>query len=145
MLALADVAVNVSNAQRSAKWWEEKLGFSVHHVGGNEHALMVAPKGDRFVLHLCEGYGPLEPGNSGIAFMSDEIEELASRMEKAGVHFSEPLKKNPWGASAKFEDPDGNVFWLLGAPPAFVKAEAERTAPHGTPRAVPEAKRPPPG
>ncbi len=133
MIALADLAVVVSDAAASARWWNEKLGFAVHTVGGSGHALMVAPPGDRFVLHLCEGIAPVEPGNSGIAFMTDDLEQLVLKMRAAGVEFPEPLQRQSWGASAKFADPDGNIFWLLGAPAAFVRSEAALRAPGTVP------------
>src|SRR5579863_614255 len=121
MLALADVAIVVSDARASAIWWKEKLGFEVHTVGPPDgHALMVAPPGERFLLHLCEGISPLEPGNTGIAFATDQIEGQVERMLAAGVKFPEPLKSGEWGSGAKFADPDGNVFWLIGAPSSFI-------------------------
>jgi len=129
MIALADCAVSVSNAQTSAAWWREHLGFEVHSIGTGGHAIMVAPPGDRFVLHLCEGFEPVEPGNSGIAFVTDDIRRLVARMEKGGVRFPEPLQRHAWGESAKFADPDGNVFWLMEATTAFIRAEVGRKAP----------------
>jgi catechol 2,3-dioxygenase-like lactoylglutathione lyase family enzyme len=129
MLALADVAVPVSNAQKSAEWWERTLGFSTHRIGGpTSHAIQVAPPGDRFILHLCEGFAPVEPGNSGIAFVSDDAEGLVRSMEAKGVRFAQPFQKTDWGGSAKFEDPDGNVFWLLAAPTEFIRGEVDRRA-----------------
>lgn len=128
MLALADVPVVVSNAKESAKWWQEKMGFAAHLVGGHEHAVMVAPPGDRFLLHLCEGFAPLEPGDTGIAFMTDEIQALCERMEGSGVRFAQPLQRTEFGGMAKFQDPDGNVFWLLGAPGSFIQGELSRVA-----------------
>lgn len=128
MIALADCAVTVTNASEAARWWKETLGFAIHTVGGTGHAVLVAPPGDRFVLHLCEGFAPVEPGNTGIAFMTDEIDELVRRMTEAGVQFPEPLKKETWGGTAKFADPDGNIYWLVGASGAFVRQEARRTA-----------------
>jgi catechol 2,3-dioxygenase-like lactoylglutathione lyase family enzyme len=127
MIALADVAVTVRDAKASARWWQQVLGFSSHTVGEDGgHSLMVAAPGDRFVLHLCEGFAPLEPGDSGIAFMTDDLEGHVRRMEAAGVSFPEPMRKEAWGGMAKFADPDGNIFWLLGAPTAFVRSEARR-------------------
>jgi uncharacterized glyoxalase superfamily protein PhnB len=121
MLALADVAVVVSNAKASAQWWEEKVGFVSTRVHGSDHAIMIASPGDRFVLHLCEGFAPLEPGDSGIAFVTDAIEPLVAQMMEGGVQFPEPLKKEKWGSMAKFADPDGNIFWLLEVPTAMVR------------------------
>lgn len=129
MIALADCAVTVTDAKAAARWWTEKLGFAVHRVGNGDHAVMVAPPGDRFVLHLCEGFEPVQPGNTGIAFMTDEIEELVRRMKASGVQFPEPLRQEPWGGIAKFADPDGNIYWLLGAPSKFIRTEAVRRAP----------------
>ena len=129
MIALADVAVTVKDAEASAEWWQEKVGFDVYAVGNpGGHAIMVAPPGDRFVLHLCEGFAPVEPGNSGIAFVTDEIEAQVERMQAGGVRFSEPLLRQSWGSMAKFADPDGNVFWLLGAPAAFIRTAVSRRA-----------------
>lgn len=129
MIALADVAIVVSDAKASAQWWKEKVGFAVHTLEGSGHAVMIAPPGDRFILHLCEGIEDVEPGNTGIAFMTDEIDAMVARMAAAGVTFTEPLQKSDWGGSAKFADPDGNVFWLLGAPADFVQKAAALRAP----------------
>jgi catechol 2,3-dioxygenase-like lactoylglutathione lyase family enzyme len=133
MIRLADFAVTVTDAQAAARWWKEKLGFENFTLGEpGSHAIMVAPPGERFLLHLCEGFEGVEPGNTGIAFVTDEIEPLVRRMETSGVQFPQPLKKEAWGASAKFSDPDGNVYWLMGAPTEFVRKAADnraRTAP----------------
>ncbi|MGA8543575.1 MAG: VOC family protein [Thermoplasmata archaeon] len=127
MIALADVAVTVTDAKRTAEWWTEKLDFAVHTVGApGGHAVVVAPPGDRFVLHRCEGFAPVERGNTGIAFLTDDLEGQVHRMEGAGVRFAEPLEKG--GGMAKFEDPDGNVFWLIGAPTEFIQQELSRKA-----------------
>lgn len=139
MIALADVAVVVSDAKASARWWVKNLGFSTYTIRGTGHAVLVAPPGERFVLHLCEGFAPIEPGNSGIAFVTDEIGSLVARMTKGGVKFSEPLRKEEWGRMAKFADPDGNVFWLLEAPTSMVRATLRSRAPSGA--AKPRARR----
>jgi catechol 2,3-dioxygenase-like lactoylglutathione lyase family enzyme len=129
MLALADVAVVVSNAKTSAKWWAKNLGFSTYTIGGSGHAVLVAPPGDRFVLHLCEGFAPLEPGDTGIAFVTDQMEALVARMAKGSVRFPEPPTKEGWGRMAKFADPDGNIFWLLEAPTSLLRRALESRAP----------------
>jgi len=130
LLALADVAVVVSDAKASAKWWVKNLGFATYTIGGGAgHAVLVAPPGERFVLHLCEGFAPVESGNSGIAFITDDIDAVVARMKKGGVKFPEPLRKEEWGRMAKFADPDGNVFWLLEAPTSMVRATLRSRAP----------------
>jgi predicted enzyme related to lactoylglutathione lyase len=129
MIRLADFAVTVTDAQATARWWQEKLGFGTFTLGKpGTHPIMVSPPGERFLLHLCEGFDTVEPGNTGIAFVTDEIEALVRRMEAGGVDFPQPLKKEPWGASAKFADPDGNIFWLMGAPSEFIRKASENRA-----------------
>ena len=138
MIRVADCAVAVSDAKAAALWWDEKLGFAVHRVGNGDHAIMVAPPGDRFILHLCEGFEEVQPGNSGIAFVTNDLEGVVRRMKAAGVSFPVPLKKEAWGGMAKFADPDGNIYWLLGAPTSFIRKEASRRAPRAA-RSVPAA------
>jgi catechol 2,3-dioxygenase-like lactoylglutathione lyase family enzyme len=145
MLALADMAVVVSDAKASARWWTEKLGFSTHTLEGAPHALLVSPPGERFLLHLCEGFAPLEPGNTGIAFMTDELEATVQRWTEAGVRFPVPLEPGAAGRMAQFSDPDGNVFWLVGAPTPFLRAALKLKAPTaaGRPRSRPAPSRKP--
>ena len=139
MIAIADVAIVVSNAKASARWWVKNLGFSTYTVGGAGHAILVAPPGDRFVLHLCEGFAPLEPGDTGIAFVTDEMDAVVSRMTQGGVRLPEPPKKEAWGKSTKFADPDGNIFWLMEAPGPMVVATLKSRAP--TPKRAPAKRR----
>lgn len=128
MMTLADVAVVVSNAKASARWWKQKLGFATLTIGGSGHAVMVAPPGDRFVLHLCEGFAPLEPGDSGIAFVTDDMDSMITRMKRGKVNFPEPVRSEDWGKMAKFADPDGNIFWLLEAPTKMVRETQQSVA-----------------
>lgn len=54
------VAVMVSSAKKSARWYKSKLGFNVSTE--MEHWVTAWPKGATWKLHLCEG--KLEPGNT---------------------------------------------------------------------------------
>ena len=139
MIALSDCAVAVSNANEVAKWWTEKLGFAVHRVGTGKHAIMVAPPGDRFILHLCEGFEQVGPGNTGVAFVTDDIVTPVRKVESGGVRFPTPLKKESWGRMAKFEDPDRNVYWLLEVSASFIRKEVGRIAPRRVPQGEPRS------
>jgi catechol 2,3-dioxygenase-like lactoylglutathione lyase family enzyme len=128
MLAFADVAVTVTDAQASAEWWNEKLGFAIHTIGPpGSHAVVVAPPGDRFLLHLCEKFEAVEPGNTGIAFVTDDLIADVKTLEAAGVEIVE--RSDDGGSTVKFADPDGNVFWLIGVPTEFIRSQTELRAP----------------
>jgi len=102
------VAVMVSDAKQSAKWFETKLGFgsSVHG-----HWILVWPKGSVTKIHLCEGTP--EQGNTGIAFYVQGAEKLAEKMKASGVKFTRDVKKLDWGTTGMFADPDGNEYHLI--------------------------------
>jgi catechol 2,3-dioxygenase-like lactoylglutathione lyase family enzyme len=98
----------VSDAKKSAKWYEEKLGFEISNE--DDHWVIARPKGADWMLHLCEG--GLEPGNTGIGFYSDDVEKTVADLKKKGVKFDQDYVKADWGGNASFKDPDGNVIWI---------------------------------
>jgi predicted enzyme related to lactoylglutathione lyase len=101
------VALMVTDAKKSAKWYEEKLGFASE---GSGHWITVWPKGSNAKFHLCEGR--LESGNTGISLYSESVEKTAAALEKKGVKFTTPVTKKEWGTFAMIADPDGNAIWL---------------------------------
>lgn len=107
------IAVMVSNARKSAKWYKEMLGFNASTE--NRYWVTVWPKGSRAKLHLCEGR--LEPGNSGIALYCKDVKKSAATLKKKGVKFIKDVKVEPWGTQAMIRDPDGNGLWLLEGSP----------------------------
>lgn len=108
-----DVAVVVSDAREAADWYRDKLGFE---VGGEAegHWVVVFPRGAESGthLHLCAGIYPLEPGNTGIGLVVDNLDETAADLEARGVELTVPPKEEEWGTYAMFKDPDGNEFWI---------------------------------
>lgn len=109
-MKFASVAVVVSDTKKAKTWYTETLGFRVVDDDGN-HWVTVAPEGANVALHLCQG-PPLEPGNSGIAFATDDVGASAAELQNKGVKFSQPAKESPAGTRARFVDPDGNEFLL---------------------------------
>ncbi|HWM50571.1 MAG TPA: VOC family protein [Thermoplasmata archaeon] len=111
MLRLTTIAIVVSNAMKSAKWYQEKLGFEIREHQG--HWITVAPKKENVAFHLCEGFYELEPGNSGISFTSKDVKKEEATLRRAGVEFTTPTTKEEWATYAMFKDPDGNEFYIL--------------------------------
>lgn len=107
------VAVMVSDAKKSAKWYHEKLGFDTSTE--DDHWVTAWPKGAGWKLHLCEG--KLEPGNTGIGLYSNDVKETVAELKKKGVKFARDYTKTEWGEIAQFEDPDGNVIWVSKGSP----------------------------
>ncbi len=64
-------------------------------------------------LAMHEAAYPLVGRHTGITLQVKEIDKLCEELEEAGVEFTEPLEKSPWGKMAVVKDPDGNMFALV--------------------------------
>jgi catechol 2,3-dioxygenase-like lactoylglutathione lyase family enzyme len=109
-MKFSSIALVVSDAKKSAKWFEEKLGFEIRSKDG--HWVAVSQKGMPIVIHLCADLYPLEPGISGFGFVCKDVAKEQKVLEAKGVKFTQPTKKEAWGIQAMFADPDGNEFSL---------------------------------
>lgn len=123
-LSPLSVAVVVSDRKRAVQWYQKKLGMRV--LDRTEHWVTVGAAGRGPIsgaarLHLCQTseFDPkakLEPGNTGILFTVDgDIERAYRTLKGRGVKFPQPPKKEEWGWSCVFQDPDGNQFSLVPA------------------------------
>ena len=111
MVRFGSVAVVVSDSRKAVKWYQENLGFEARDKMG--HWVTVAPKGSPGVFHLCDGFYPLEPGNTGFSLMSKDVKKEEKALRSKGVKITSPTKKEDWGTYMMFSDPDGNEFWMI--------------------------------
>jgi lactoylglutathione lyase len=108
---MGSVAVVVRDEKKAVNWYKTKLGFVVK--ANMEHWVTVIPKGARGPeIHLCKTK-PLEKGNTGIAFQTDDLDKTYNDLSKKGVKFTVKPRDDGWGKYAMFADLDGNVFWLF--------------------------------
>ncbi len=64
-------------------------------------------------VHICELRDEVEPGPTGITFITSDIHADYERMRAKGAKFLYPPKLMDWGEwMCEFEDPDGNQFDL---------------------------------
>ena len=98
----------VSDAKKTAKWFAEVVGLQ---TSGEGHWVLVWPKGGTSKIHLCEGEP--DPGNTGIAFYTPDVEKKAKEMKAKGVKFTEDVNKTDWGTQGMFADADGNEYYLI--------------------------------
>ncbi|MDG6922322.1 MAG: VOC family protein [Nitrososphaerota archaeon] len=108
---ISSFAVVVRDEKKSAKWFKDKLGFQIESSKG--HWVTVVPKGTKGpLLHLCKTT-PLEKGNTGIAFLTDDLQKEYENLSRKGVKFTVKPRDDGWGMYSMFRDIDGNIFWLL--------------------------------
>jgi lactoylglutathione lyase len=119
------VAVVVSDRQQALRWYRDLLGLNVALMGPEDptrpgdatnlgHWIELGELRPMTRIHLCELPDQhVEPGPTGVTFLSDSIEEDYERLRARGVEFLAPPRLMDWGEwLCAFRDPDGNEFDL---------------------------------
>lgn len=110
------VSVPVRNQDAALAFWTEKCGFKVatDQVFGPQRwiELMIPGAETGIVLFTMPGdearIGTAQP----MSLWCDDVSATAAALKAKGVKFAQEPKKESWGTSAIFEDPDGNKFVL---------------------------------
>jgi catechol 2,3-dioxygenase-like lactoylglutathione lyase family enzyme len=110
------VSVPVKDQDAALAFWTEKCGFKVatDQVFGPQRwiELMIPGAETGLVLFTMPG----EEGRIGTAqplsLWCDDVSATTAALKTKGVKFAQEPKKESWGTSAIFEDPDGNKFVL---------------------------------
>jgi catechol 2,3-dioxygenase-like lactoylglutathione lyase family enzyme len=114
----------VADIKASCNFYTGKLGFTVAFVYGDPPYYGQVTR-DHARLNLRVVGEPVFMGDirerehllsaSLTAASADQIQQLFSSYQAAGVHFSQTLKKEPWGATTFIvRDPDGNLILFAG-------------------------------
>jgi len=121
---LVTVVLEVTDLDRSVALYHDVFGLDLHidDHGGGEHG-----GGDRWIsgrhaattwtdgafLHfaLYESKGDHTSG-AQVAFRVDDIGAAHRAAVEAGVEVLHEPRPEPWGTSARYRDPDGNVVEL---------------------------------
>ena len=112
---VGSVAVLVTDANKAAEWYRQKLGAEVTVQG---HWVAAKLPRSKVVLHLCgknEDWEDDRPGGqTGIFLKSDDKDKTYRELKSKGVEFDVELRDAPWGGGkyAIFKDLDGNKFWM---------------------------------
>jgi len=122
-LRLHFVSVNVSDQERSLRFFVDKLGFSViadaRFASGSRWVEVSPPDGTAVLALVLPMPGFHEEklvGNSGlVTFLTEDVESTYREWLERGVHFTIPPQTPAWGGTfCRFVDPDGNSFALVG-------------------------------
>jgi serine phosphatase RsbU (regulator of sigma subunit) len=131
------VNVFVRDQERSLRFYVDQLGFGVvvdesYESGGRWVA--VAPPDGNTVLALITPKRKSEEhkliGRSRHAvFVTEDVVTKYDEWGKRGVRFHHPPQTTLWGGIfTRFDDLDGNSFWLVGRDDFVREIEAERRA-----------------
>ncbi len=110
------VSVPVKDQDAALAFWTEKCGFKVatdQPFGPQRWIELMIPGADTgLVLFTMDGdearIGTAQP----MSLWCDDVFATAAGLKAKGVVFAKEPKKEHWGTSAIFEDPEGNKFVL---------------------------------
>ena len=111
------VGVPVRDQDRALSFWTEKMGLKVatdQAMGPGRRWIELSIPGaeTRLVLFTPDGQQDRIGTFFNGSFETADVEKAYEEMKARGVEFRSPPKKEPWGTSAIFFDPDGNQFVL---------------------------------
>jgi predicted enzyme related to lactoylglutathione lyase len=109
------VSIPVRDQDRALAFWTEKMGFMVvtdQPMGPDMRWIeLKIPGAQTGVALFCPPGQEHTIGTfANISFATDDVEKTYRELTARGVEFTAPPKKESWGTSALFKDPDGNTF-----------------------------------
>ena len=133
---ITTVALVVSNQQKSVEFYTGKVGFEiktdVSPPGGSRY-VTVGPKGQELEIMLWAVGGATDPSQKEVSknwapgrsppilLRVSDCRAMHKELSGKGVRFHQEPFDHPWGTSATFADPDGNLFSMNQPPSAWGK------------------------
>jgi lactoylglutathione lyase len=123
-LRLSLVVLEVADLEVSARFYREALGLPLHRGSDNgmpgdrwisgEHQAISWTDGGylHFSLYAAKGQGTTR---AQVGFVVKDLAAAHARATAAGAQVVHPPRKEPWGETARYQDPDGNVVSLTQA------------------------------
>ena len=118
--SLKFISIPIANTDVALKFYTEKLGFQVatdQAMGPGQRWIELRIPGaeTRVVLFTPPGHEDRIGSFVNLSFCADDVEKTCAELTAKGVEFLAPPKKEAWGWSAIFKDPDGNSLHLGSA------------------------------
>lgn len=120
------VVLTTPSFERAVQFYGEALGLDLHvddHAGdepwtSGRHAATSWHDGAFIHFAIYEAKNDFSTSGAQVAFRVPDIDAAHRRATAAGVEVIHPPKSQPWGISARYRDPDGNVVELTQSAPA---------------------------
>jgi predicted enzyme related to lactoylglutathione lyase len=111
------VGIPVRDQDAALAFWTEKVGFRVatdQPMGPGQRWIELSIPGAQtgVTLFTPPGHEDRVGGFFNGSFACDDVDHTYQQMLARGVEFSQGPKKEQWGTSAIFKDPEGNTFVL---------------------------------
>jgi serine phosphatase RsbU (regulator of sigma subunit)/catechol 2,3-dioxygenase-like lactoylglutathione lyase family enzyme len=120
-VSLHFIMIFVRDQERSVRFYLDQLGFRLivdQSVAGHRWIEVAPPDGTANIAlaqALPDSVATLVGRDTGIYFITEDIQAKYDEWNSRGVRFASPPQKPQWGGIfTRFEDPDGNSFGLAG-------------------------------
>lgn len=104
----------VQDMDRAVDFYRNVLGLNLLFKGEEWSEFEIG--GQRVALHKSAS-SPSTPGGAVVCFEARPIEDAIEKLTDQGVRFVQELQVFPYGKSAAFLDPQGNLIGLYEPPP----------------------------
>ncbi|MHB8568309.1 MAG: VOC family protein [Nitrososphaerales archaeon] len=121
---ITHVALVVKNKDEAVEFYTNKVGFEKKadfNPPRGDRWVTVGPKGQDLELTLWQ-VGSSDPNGSSnnwrpgsgppIVMRVEDCKKSFAELKSRGVQFKQELIEHPYGVSATFVDPDGNLFQI---------------------------------
>lgn len=120
-MRLTFVALSVSDLARSVAFYRQVLGVPLHDAAhdeekddvwyGGAHAACSWTDGAFLHFAVYPAHPAERPVSSAaqIGFHVADFDRVHARLVAAGARVVEPPRAEPWGRTARYLDPDGNI------------------------------------
>lgn len=125
---ISQITLVVRSQAESLKFFTEKVGFEKKTdftPPGRDRWVTVGPKGQELELALFQA-GRADANNWSkewkpgifppVVMRVDDCRKAFEELKENGVQFVQEPNEYPWGVSATFSDPDGNLFSINELP-----------------------------
>jgi predicted enzyme related to lactoylglutathione lyase len=120
------VALRVRDLEASARFYREAIGIPLREAGGlDEETHHEYSWTDAEYLHFA--LFPATPGaetrSIELSFQVDDLDLAPSQATAAGAEVASMPQDQPWGRTASYRDPDGNVVGITQRPGSAERSE----------------------
>jgi predicted enzyme related to lactoylglutathione lyase len=130
---IVSIALVVRNQSASVEFYTDKVGFEIKTdfaPHGSSRYVTVGPKGQDLEIALWPLGGTVDPSQKElsaswspaksppIVLNVADCRAMHRELSAKGVKFHQEPFDHPWGTSATFVDPDGNLFSMNQPPSA---------------------------
>jgi predicted enzyme related to lactoylglutathione lyase len=113
------VALRVRDLEASARFYREAIGIPLRDPGGvgeETHREYSWTAGEYFHFALFPATPGAETRSIELSFYVDDFDRAHARAAAAGAEVASMPQDQPWGRTASFRDPDGNVVGITQRP-----------------------------